>query len=389
MNGMTHRERVLAALNHQPPDRVPLDLGSHPNASMHVKAYEKLASLLGIQCTGRLMHRWMQVATIDEAVLRHFDIDTRRLALGQRDIPLERDLDENTYVDQWRVIRQKTPDADYYELQESPLAGEITISDIVNYHWPDPHDPGITRGLRERAVQLRQSTDCAINVTLPSPFVHTTQFVRGFKDWLVDCASDPCLAEVLFDAVLDVNLAVAQEILREVGDLVDVVTTADDLGGQTQTLVSPKMYRWLFKSRHKRYFEAIHRLTDGKLLFHTCGSVFDLIDDLIEIGVDALNPVQVSATKMDTASLKVKADNRLAYWGAIDTQWVLPFGTPSEVRVEVRRRIAELGVGGGYVLTSVHNIQPDVPPENVCAMFEAAQELGIYAGEVPLACSQM
>ena len=385
MKKMSPRERMLVALNNQPPDRVPLDLGSHPNASIHVKAYEKFKSYLGIQSETKLMHKWMQVAVVDEEVLRKFDIDTRRLALGGRDNPLERDLDDVTYIDRWGVIRSKPPGALYYELVESPLVGEISISDILNYPWPDPHDSGITRGLRKRALKIKRETDFAIVVTLPAAFIHYSQFIRGFEDWYLDCAMNPKLMGVLFDAILEVNVALVQGILREVGDLIDVIVTADDIGDQRGTIISPAMYRRLIGPRQKLYFDEIHRLTSAKLLYHTCGSVFDVVKDFIKIGVDALNPVQVSAAKMDTSSLKAETGGQLAFWGAIDTQQVLPYGTISDVRFEVRRRIADLGVGGGYILSSVHNIQPEVPLENVFAMFQAARTLGLYSGEMPLA----
>ncbi len=380
MCSMGHRERVRDALNHRQPDRVPLDLGSHPNASIHIKAYENLKSYLGVQTETKVMHRWMQVAQIDEAVLTHFEIDTRRLPLGNRDNPTERELDEFTYVDQWGVVRWKQPGTDYFELKNSPLSGEISNSNIVNYPWPDPHDPGIIRGLRERAIRLRRDTDYAIVLTLPAAFVHYTQFLRGFEDWYIDCASDPKLIGALMDAVLDVNIATVHEILGAVGDLVDVIVTADDVGDQRGTIISPEMYRRLIKPRQRRYFDEIHRRTDALLLYHSCGSIFEIIQDLIGIGVDVINPVQVSAARMDTFSLKYKFGDRLSFWGAIDTHDVLPHGSPIDVRAEVRRRIADLGIGGGYVLSSVHNIQPEVKPENICAMFEAALEYGDFSG---------
>jgi uroporphyrinogen decarboxylase len=385
MGGFSHRDRILKALNNCPSDRIPLDFGSHPNASIHIKAYERLKSYLGIQSETQLMHRWMQVAAVEEEVLRHFDIDTRTLPLGKRDIQLERDLDEFTYVDQWGVTRTKPPGTDYYELKRSPLAGEISLSDIMQFNWPDPLDPGITRDLRERALKLRQTTDFAVVVTLPSAFIHYTQFIRGFEDWFLDCGSDHRLFEALADAVLEINIASVQGILCEVGDLVDVVVTADDLGEQRGTIVSPSTYRELIKPRQKRYFDEIHDRTDAKLVFHTCGSVFDILMDLIEIGVDVLNPVQVSANKMETATLKAVAGDQLAFWGAIDTQYVLPYGSPEDVQHEVIKRIADLGDGGGYVLSAVHNIQPEVPPENLCAMFEAGLKFGKYAVWNPLA----
>lgn len=385
MRELSHRDRALRSLNHTPPDRIPLDFGSNPNASIHLKAYKSLKEYLGIQARTKCMHRWMQVAVVDEEILRYFDIDTRRLPLGRRDVPLERNLDEFTYVDQWGITRSKPPGSDYFELTKSPLSGPISLSDIFQHDWPDPHDPGITRGLRNRASKLRQTTEAAIVLTVPSGFVHYTQFVRGFEDWYIDCASDHKLFEALADTILEINLTLVRRILSQVGDLIDVVVTADDLGGQNGTIVSPSTYRKLIKPRQERYFDEIHRLTDAKLLFHTCGSIVDIIPDLIEIGVEVLNPIQVRARGMDPGGLKSLAGDKLSFWGAIDTQQILPFGSPEEVKLEVRRRLAELGESGGYILASVHNIQPEVPPENITAMFAAAAEFGRYEGTTPKA----
>jgi len=378
---MTPRERVLSAANRSCPDRVPLDLGSHPNGSMHVEAYERLKQLLGVQAETRLMHRWMQVAVIDEEVLTALDIDTRCVPLGRRDVALEHDIDCRTYVDQWGVVRHKPEGASYYELQRSPLAGEITTSDIIHHPWPDPHDPGITRGLRERAMRMRQSTRFALILTLPSPFVHGTQFIRGFQDWYIDCVRAPLLAATLFDAVLEINLALTKDILREVGDLIDVVVVADDLGAQDRLIVSPSTYRKLIKPRQARYLREIHWLTSAKVLYHSCGSVFDILNDLAEIGVDILHPIQMSAAKMEADVLKTCVGDRIAFWGGIDSQHVLPFGSVSDVEREVKCRIQDLGAGGGYVLSPTHNIQTEVPPENVCALYRAAKEYGGYKPE--------
>jgi len=369
MNQLSHRDRVLLAINNKPVDRIPFDFGSHPNASIHVEAYEKLKAYLGIQSHTRVMHRWMQVAEVDEAILCLFNIDTRRLSLGSRDNQLERDLDNTTYVDQWGVVRRKPAGALYYELVHCPLAGEISIHDIVNYPWPDPNDPGITRDLRYRAASLKNISDYAIVLTLPSAFLHTSQFIRGFEDWYLDCATRPVLLETLFDAVLEVNLETVRGVLRDVGDMVDIVVTADDIGDQRGIITSPVMYRRLIKFRQKKYFDEIHRLTSAKLVYHTCGSVIEVLEDLIEIGVDVLNPVQTSAKGMDPQTLKRKAGAHLAFWGGVDTQRLLCQGSCADISREKETLIRILGEGGGFVLAPAHNIQPDVPPENICELF--------------------
>jgi uroporphyrinogen decarboxylase len=198
--------------------------------------------------------------------------------------------------------------------------------------------------------------------------------LRGFEDWFMDFARDRRLLGALFDAVLEVSLAICEEQLREVGGKVDVVLTADDLGIQRGLMISPEAYREMIKPRHARYFQLIHDMSPAKVLFHVCGSVVDILDDLVDIGVDVLHPVQVTARGMDPKELKRKWGDKLAFWGAIDTQRVLCRGSVEEVRAEVTQRIEELGRGGGYVLGAVHNIQPDVSVENVLAMYRHARE---------------
>ena len=378
MSPMTHRERAMAALSHQEPDRVPLDFASTRDSSIVVEGYERLKTHFGIQAENVLTSRMMQVVDVDERILEALDIDTRGVFPAA---PPDVILGEGHYRDEWGVERVKPPGSFYYDQRRFPLAGEITVSDIVRYPWPDPHDPIRREGLKERVQQIREETDCAAVLNLQSGFVHTSQYLRGFEDWFLDFARDRRLLETLFDAVLEVSLAICQELLEEVGSEVDVLMASDDLGLQGGLMVSPEAYRELIKPRHKRYFQLMHELSPAKVFFHTCGSVVDILDDLVEIGVDVLHPVQVSAAGMDPAQLKTRWGEKLAFWGAIDTQRVLPYGSVEDVRAEVERRIEELGLGGGYVLGAVHNIQPDVPMENLLAMYRHAREYRpSYAG---------
>lgn len=374
---MTHRERVLAALNHQETDRVPMDFGSTRDTSIVKEGYLRLKKYLGIisDKPPRIINRMMQVVEIDEEIQKYLDVDLRGVSLGRPDKGGDVELGENCYKDEWGVIRIKPPGSFYYDQKDFPLAGPITFSDILNYKWPDPHDPGRYRGLRKKVEWLRDNTDYAIVLQLPAPFIHISQYLRGFEDWFIDCVANPRLLGMLCDAILDVNLAICGEALREVGDLVDIIFCADDLGMQNGPIVSPDIYRRLFKPRHKRYFQFIHDHSSAKLALHTCGSVWDLLDDLIEIGVEILNPVQVSAAKMDTFQLKKQCGNKLCFWGAIDTQHVLPRENTEEVKREVKKRINHLSPGGGYILSAVHNIQPDVPPENIVIMYKSARSI--------------
>lgn len=380
---MSHRERVLTTLAHCEPDRIPLDLGSTVNTGILISAYRRLLKHLGLEREASPRKssgsaNWLGLATVDEAVLQRFDIDTRGIKLGPPDNWRGLQLPDDSYQDEWGVVRRRAPGADYYDLVKSPLNGEITVTDIAQFQWPDPYDPGKTRGLREKALHLRQNTDYAVVLHLADICVHTSQFMRGFEYWFTDFILDPKLIEALMDAILEIRLAEAEEALAQVGDLVDIVSCSDDVGGQNGPLISPQMHRRFIKPRHKKFFDLVHSRTAARLLFHSCGSVYVLLGDFIDIGVDILNPVQVSAAEMNTTRLKKEYGDRLVFWGGIDTQHVLPFGTVAEVREEVRRRIHDLAQGGGYMLTAVHNIQPDVPPENICAMYEAALEFGQY-----------
>ena len=370
MKEMTHRERVLAALSHQQPDRVPIDLGATRDSSIVVEGYERLKQHFAVRHEDTLLSRMMRVVDVDERIMRALDIDARGVFPGGQPDEI---IGERSYRDEWGVERVNPPGSHYYDQISFPLAGEITLRDIVEYPWPDPHHPARTQGLSERIQEIRQTTDCATVLNLPSAFVHTSQYLRGFSDWFIDIAADKKLIGALFDATLDISLAMCQVILEQVGDQVDVVLASDDLGLQRSLMMSPDAYREMIKPRHCRYFQLLHDLSSARVLFHTCGSVVDIVEDLIEIGVDVLNPVQVTAKGMEPATLKREYGDRLAFWGAIDTQHVLPHGSVEDVQSEVERRIEELGRGGGYVLGAVHNIQPDVPLGNILTMYRHAR----------------
>ncbi len=375
---MTHRERVLAALAHREPDRVPIDFCSNTVTAIHMEGYKNLRQYLGMGGEPELMHRWQQIVDVGEEIKRRFEIDFRGVFLGKGDRRVNIELGEGCYKDKWGVVRTKPPSSYYYDLEKSPLAGEITVGDIARHPWPDPDDPGLTRGLKERVERMRRETDYAIVLNLPSAFVQTSQYLRGFHDWFDDCAISHKLLEALFDAILEVNLAICENALRLVGNQVDVIYTADDLGTQEGPQFSPELFLKLFKPRFKRYFRLMHDLSPAKILFHTCGSVWLFLDDLVDAGIDILNPVQVTAAHMNTSRLKERYGHALSFWGAIDTQRVLPRGTVEDVNAEVRRRIGDLADDGGYVVAAVHNLQPDVPPENILAMYDFAREYGRY-----------
>ena len=371
---MTHRERLIAAISHEQPDIVPIDFGGTVNSSIVVEGYEKLKQHFGIEAENKILNRMMRIVEVDERVLRTLDIDTRGVFTEPAITEKDQEFVPDRYRDSWGIERVKPAHSFYYDQISFPLAGEITIADISKYSWPDPDDPGIVQGLKERLQWIRENTDCAAILRVPAPFVHTSQYLRGFEDWYCDLALNAKVIEVLFDAILEITLQMAKNILKEVGQEVDVITCGDDLGTQRGLQISHDHYVKYIKPRHAKYFRQIHDLSPAKLLFHTCGSVANIIEDLIESGVDALNPVQVAAKGMDPVVLKQGYRGRMAFWGAIDSQQVLPYGSVSAVKNMVAERIEQLGAGGGYILAAVHNIQPDVPVENILAMFQFARE---------------
>jgi uroporphyrinogen decarboxylase len=380
------RERVLAALAHREPDRVPIDLGSTYVTTIAVRKYEELKQHLGIEAETQIMDRMQQVCVVDERVLQHFEIDTRGVFVGPPELESNQsvELGENKYRDAWGTTWHRPPSSYYYDLLKPPLAGEISTNDIIRHKWPNPEDPGYTRGLRDRVRAQRDSTDCALVLNLSVWVVHCSQFVRGFEDWFVDLVAQPRLMTVLLDAITESLLGVIERVLDEVGDLVDVIAVADDLGHQDRPCMRPEMYRRLVKPRHSRLMESIKARADAPVMWHTCGSVYELLDDLIGIGVNALNPVQTNAANMEPERLKRQYGDRLAFWGTIDTSRALPFGTPLDVEEEVQSKISVFAPGGGYILSPVHNIQPNVPLENVLAMFNAAWKHGRYSVQAGL-----
>lgn len=368
-HAMTHRERLIAALEHRQPDRLPKDLGTARFTGMVRRAYDRLRDHLGFGAPGRIVDRMQQVVEMDEAILRYFDTDARSVSQGAPDRAADVELDAERYRDEWGVIRRLSPGGEYCELSTSPLAGRLDAAAIARHRWPDPTDPGLTRGLRERAVHLRNTTDYAIIYNARYNVVHQTQYLRGFEDWYCDLAGQHDLFNGLMTAVTEILIEANRRALSEIGDLIDVVAFGDDVGLQDRAICSLPVYRRLIRPYHERALDSARSLTSAKFLYHSCGSTYAYMNDFIEMGIHAVNPVQVTARNMDPARLKREFGDRLTFWGGIDSQHVLPHGNPAAVKAEVERMSAIMGAGGGYVLAAVHNIQPDVPPENIVALF--------------------
>ena len=377
---LTSRERVLLALNHQEPDRVPIIFGADGSTAMLVPAYEDLKKHLGITAKTQLFDRAFQYARIDEEVMVHFQSDFRILLGPASSHCASIDGPNNTFTDYWGITWHRPEDAYYYDMISQPLQGATTVKDIEEYSWPDAEMILDTNGLAERARLLRQETPYAIlgiHDGISSIF-ETTWYLRGFPEFMFDLASDLEMVHVLLRHLTDIAKTTTAKYLKEVGPYIDVYRVGDDFGMQNGTIISPKMFREVVKPYLAEYYSMIHNMTDAKLMLHSCGSVRAIMGDLIEIGVDILNPVQVSAKDMEPEELKAEFGDKLSFCGGIDTQHILPKGTQKEVKEEVQRLIQALAPDGGYLLASVHAIQPDVPPENVCTMFETALAHGRY-----------
>lgn len=372
---MNPRERVLTSLVHKEPDRVPLDLGGMPT-TIEVIPYNELKKYLGIKGKTKTFTR--DHVEPDEEILHLLEIDTRYVRLKpSRNWKLKMEPD-NSYVDEWGIRWKKPESSLYYDPVGHPLE-KATLEDLEKYNWPDPYDKSRTEGLREKAEYLYKKTDYAIVADMVGVGIFETSWMlRGFGKFLEDLMVEKEFALTLLEKVTEIKIGLYNEFLDAVGKYIQVVIVSDDLGMENGLLISPSLYREMIKPFHKKLWQSIKKKTDAFLFLHSCGSVYHLIPDLIESGVDILNPVQVSAKYMDTKKLKKEFGDRLTFWGGIDTQRVLPYGTPSDVEEEVKKRITDLAPGGGYILCAVHNIQAGVRPENIFRMYQAAKKYGLY-----------
>ena len=382
---MTPRERLRLTLDHKEPDRVPIDLGASIVTSITKAAYVPLRAHLGLPVEDvRIYDEVQQLPYLGEDLLERFRVDTRMVQLPPTHVAGVEIEDDGEYwamTDRWGS-RMHMPKAGglYYDWVEFPFK-DLTAAALDAYRWPEPDPPAMMTALAERARHLHETTDFALvgsGVIGGGIFEQGCRTV-GLEDFMMALVLDRPFAERLMDGITEIYLESIRRYLQAVGEYIDVFTFWDDVCGQNGWLISPDLYVGLIKPRQRRLFDAIRRGTDAKIFYHGCGAVFDLIPHLIEIGVDIVNPVQVSARGMDSRRLKERYGRDITFWGGgVDTQHVLPFETPERVRDEVRRRIDDLAPGGGYVFNTVHNIQAFVPPANVVAAFDAAFEHGEY-----------
>ena len=386
-NGWTSRRRVEAALNHREADRVPFDLGGSILTGMHVEAYRRLRAHLGLpEVAIEIEDPIQQLARIDEDVKQRLGVDVYGLNPGSPEGFEARQWSEDGYdklEDEWGIAWWKPQDGGlYYDMRVHPLRSVERVADLSRFTFPDPVDGGRFAGLAERADHLMNDRQVAYILGRNAPGIfEVSLWIRGYEKFYRDMLANQPLAEAILDTVCENKMKYWERAFEILGDDVMMVSEADDLCSQDQCLVSPELYRKLIKPRHARLFSHIkkHGPDHVKIFYHCCGAVAPLIPDLIESGIDVLNPVQVSAAGMDTRELKrVYGNDLVFYGGGVDTQRVLPHGSVQEVQDEVRRRIDDLAPGGGFVFSPVHNVQADVPPENYVAMWEALRAFGGY-----------
>jgi len=384
---MTPRERVLAALSHEEPDRVPFDLGTTFVTGIHRIAYDNLTEAMGMEDLEEkpLLDPFQQLAMPHEEVLRELGVDTRSVYLKLPGRALENPSEDDEYfysLDSWGLRRRMPKDGGlYYDMFEFPLAGMETVAEIDAYDWPDPLAGLDLDALEDACREIKSSGDYPVIVGgFGSGMLELVLWLQGYDQGYMNLIVNTDVTEAILDHVVELKVTYAEAVLERVGPWVDVFYNGDDLGLQDGPMIRREWFTDLLAPRYVQYHEAIKaKAPQAKIFFHTCGSVVDLLPDIIATGIDILNPVQVNAARMgDTAMLKSEFGDDVTFWGAVDTQKVMPNGTPADVIDEVRRRIDDLAPGGGYVLNTSHNIQADVPPENILAMVEALDEYGWY-----------
>ena len=384
---MQSRERVLAAINHQQPDKVPIDFGGI-QTSIHMQAYLKLLEYLHvedpqIQYADIIQH----IAVPCEAVLQRFEIDTRYVRFpGSVKSPSFMPEQNGPYAgvyDQFGVFwgdRAEKPAEDvlYYDPVIHPLADLQTPQEIDNYDWPDGHDKSPFTGARDQAQKLRKTEYAIVSQPAGCIFEYTT-FLFGFAKTLRYMRTRPDLITSAIKCLTTYWLDYATTFLGEVGDYLDVYCINGDLAAQSGPLFNPKLYEQLALPYERQLADRVHSLTTAKINYHCCGSAVPFIPYFATIGYDIYNPVQISAYDMEPCSLKARFGDIITFWGgACNTQKTLPFGTPLAIREEVRKNLGCFKPGGGYVGANVHNITAEVPPQNVVAMFDAVREFRNY-----------
>jgi uroporphyrinogen decarboxylase len=372
---MNSRERVLRAFNHQEGDKLPVDFGGTVVTSLDYHAHKKLKKHLNINDDNDpIIDYTMGTVEPCEQLKLMFESDFRRVGLNVGIPNIVDGMYKNGFGNE---LKRADPHL-YFDTVYNPLK-DATIEDLDKMQMPDADNPEIYFGIKDKAKDLYENSPYAIVADFGVPgFYETSQKLRGYENIACDLMIDQEFVKALFDRLLELQKRFFKNYLGQVGKYVQVIGYADDLGMQDRPQMAPEIYRKIVKPYHTEIFKFIHEQADVKILLHSCGAIFPLIHDLIEAGVDILNPVQTRATGMDPVKLKEAFGDRILFWGGIDEQYVLPHGTRDEVFAEVEKMIRVMGKNGGYILGPGHNIQGDTPMENIVAMFDAARKYRNY-----------
>ena len=377
---MNRRDAFTATVNHQEPERVLVDFGKHIG-SFHVNAYGMLKERLEIKSETKILDRMAQNVVIDEQVCQRLGIDFRWLVpnwVGVRDVEID---GERGYIDMWQTPHKWTDVGQYYAIHSSPFNQEVlSREDIQNFNWPNPDNPNMFTGLREKAKNWFENTDYVIGAdAIKVGILQTASQLRGYDKIFLDFSINPDIAHAFLDRLSSVINEMYKHYMDAVGHYVQVVVITDDQGTQNSLMISPRMFREFIKPRLKSLIDTIKSTADVKVFMHCDGAITKIIPDLIEIGVDILNPIQTVVKGMEnTKALKEQFGSQICFHGGIDVQRVLPTYTLEQIQQEVRLRINDLGTMGGYIIAPCHNINVDIPLENTLAMFDAAKEFGSY-----------
>jgi len=408
MGALTSRERVRMALNHQEPDRVPVDIGASRVTGISAIAYRNLLDYLGLFENVRVYDVKQQLADPSLAVVERLGADVLGLhrlgpTTGMPFLELDRwkpgrltdgrpcllpeACQEIAGPDgEFQVVREgqtyarRAPESLYYEVCWTPLANAKTTADIDRFTWLDPWTEREEDYVRKRVQEVCRATDKALFAGLSNllgSFFEISLVLFGFDNFMMKLASERDLVEYWLDAKLAHDLPILDRFLAVAGPFIEAIQMNDDFGSQSALQISPRLYREIFKPRQRRWIEFVKARTRAKVFIHCDGAIGEILPDFIEIGIDALNPLQTSAKGMDPAQIKRRFGRDLAFWGGgVETQTTLPFGSVQDIRRQVRERVELLAPGGGYVFAAIHNIQADIPPQKILAVYETVRQCG-------------
>lgn len=383
---MTSKQRVLTAAAHREADRVPIDFGATMETTIHAEGYSRLKQKLNL-CTDAAPVEMLKTAGFvrpDEEVQKFIGADVRGLFPNRtyhNEGSLSEDGEYRTLTDEFGIgWRQPVSGGLYYDIFSHPMA-EMSIDDIKSYNFPDPRSPVLFENIESMLQEIQNDEyPVVFDNCFGNGIFQTCNQLMGYDSFLMAMALSEDRASYLLDKTLEMKIEFWDEVLTRFGDRIDIVKELDDMGTQINLLISPDMYREHIKPRLRKLVDFIKQKNpDVKMMMHSCGSVSKIIPDLIDCGVEILNPVQYTAADMEPAFLKSEFGKDLTFWGGgVDTQTILPRGSADEVREEVKRMLEIFMPGGGFVFAPIHAIQADVPPENIIAMWETVHEYGKY-----------